>query len=60
MAVSGAQEGLEFARQEIPHLILSDVSMPVMDGIEFCRLVRADAKLSGVPVMLVTAVRKGY
>ncbi|HZH35111.1 MAG TPA: response regulator, partial [Pyrinomonadaceae bacterium] len=34
-------EGLEIARRESPALIISDVMMPEMDGIEFCREIRA-------------------
>lgn len=58
LTASGAQEGLEIAQHEIPQLIISDVSMPGMDGIELCRLVRANEKLRSVPIMLVTAIRK--
>jgi PAS domain S-box-containing protein len=49
---------LDIARQEIPDLILSDVSMPVMDGIELCRAVRDDEKLRTIPIMLITAFLK--
>lgn len=56
-AFSG-REGLELAKREIPDLIISDVTMPGMDGFEFCRLIRADEKLRGIPIMLNTAIRK--
>ena len=52
------REGLEIALREMPHLILSDVSMPVMNGIELCRLVRSDERLRTTPIMLITALRK--
>ena len=52
------QSALEIARGQIPDLILSDVAMPVMDGIELCRKVRADQSLKTVPIILVTAQRK--
>ena len=46
---------LETAKRIIPDLILSDVSMPAMDGIELCRAIRDDEKLRTIPIMLVTA-----
>jgi CheY-like chemotaxis protein len=55
---SDVRAALELAQRDMPSLIISDVSMPAMDGIEFCRLARADEKLRRVPIMLVTAVRK--
>ena len=49
-------EGLEQAHAWQPDVILSDVMMPAMDGFEFCRHIRADARLSQVPIILVTAL----
>jgi class 3 adenylate cyclase len=48
-------EALEAARREAPDLILLDVTMPRMDGLEACRRLRSDPKLGFVPVILVTA-----
>jgi PAS domain S-box-containing protein len=56
-AMSGF-EALELARSCNPNLILSDVSMPEMDGIELCRKIRSDALLRNVPILLVSAHRK--
>jgi two-component system cell cycle sensor histidine kinase/response regulator CckA len=53
-----AREGLKIARLQPPDMIISDVSMPGMDGIELCRRVRADQKLHTVPIILITALRK--
>jgi signal transduction histidine kinase len=47
--------GLASARQATPDLIVADVMMPVMDGYELCRRLRADPSLGAVPVILVTA-----
>jgi len=48
-------EALEAARGEAPDLILLDVEMPRMDGLEACRRMRNDASLGFVPIILVTA-----
>jgi DNA-binding response OmpR family regulator len=44
------------ARDRAPEIVLSDVNMPGMDGIEFCRAIRADADLRGIYVILATGV----
>jgi two-component system cell cycle sensor histidine kinase/response regulator CckA len=58
LTASEGREALKLALGERPDLIISDVAMPVMDGIELCRRVRADSRLSAVPVLLVSAMRK--
>ncbi len=53
---SNGEEALEKATELTPDLILLDVMMPVMDGFEVCRRVRADTLLAEVPVIMVTAL----
>jgi two-component system sensor histidine kinase/response regulator len=53
-AYSGA-EALELVRQEKPELILLDVMMPEMDGIEVCQRLQADEDTRSIPVIFVTA-----
>ena len=53
-AVDG-QQGLERARREVPKLVVCDVMMPVMDGLEFTRRLKADTATSHIPVILLTA-----
>jgi PAS domain S-box-containing protein len=51
-------EGLDLARRERPDMVISDVSMPRMNGLAFCREIRADAELKTVPILLVSALEK--
>jgi signal transduction histidine kinase len=53
LAKDGA-EGLATARKAPPRLIISDITMPVMDGFEMCRAIRQDAALKDLPVILLT------
>jgi len=48
-------EALDTARAEAPDLILSDVMMPDVDGVELCRRLKDDDALRDVPVLLLTA-----
>jgi len=49
------KEGVERARSEKPDIILMDMSLPIMDGWEATRCVKADDATSGVPVIGLTA-----
>jgi PAS domain S-box-containing protein len=53
------QRALELARSLEPDIIISDVVMPEMDGLEFCRRLKQDPRTVGVPVLLASAVRTG-
>jgi two-component system chemotaxis response regulator CheY len=52
-ACNGA-EGLEVLKAKQVDLILSDINMPVMDGLEFLRQIRAERLAAGVPVVMIT------
>nr|WP_278706551.1 hybrid sensor histidine kinase/response regulator transcription factor [Bacteroides intestinalis] len=47
--------GLELLRKEMPDLVICDIMMPGMDGMEFLRLVRGDKTLLHIPVIMLTA-----
>jgi two-component system, cell cycle response regulator len=52
----GGQEGLTAVRSDPPDLILLDVMMPVMDGKEVARRIKADARLPFIPIIMQTAL----
>jgi len=54
MAFDG-QKGLEMASSETPDIILLDMSLPVMDGWEVARNLKADDALKAIPVIALTA-----
>ena len=48
-------DGLKIARKELPDLILLDLMLPGIDGLEVCKRLRADDKLKQVPIIMLTA-----
>ncbi len=54
----GGREALNIVSRENLDLVISDVTMPEMSGVELCRTIRADANLRDIPLMLVSALRK--
>jgi len=53
-ATNGA-EGIEVAERERPDLILMDLSLPVMDGWEATRRIKAQVALQGIPIIALSA-----
>jgi len=53
-AVDG-EAGVEAARRELPQLILMDVQLPKMSGLDATRLLRADAATQHIPIVIITS-----
>ena len=55
ITAADGEAGLAMAREKQPDLILLDIMMPKMDGIEVCKHIRADPSLPFMPIIMVTA-----
>jgi len=53
-AVTG-EEGVRLAKEKLPNLVLMDIQLPGINGIEAFRQIRADAKTARIPVVALTA-----
>jgi len=53
---SNGEEALELAEKEEPQVILLDVDMPGIDGIEVCRRLKEEDKTRFIPIIMVTAL----
>ncbi len=59
VTANNGQSALELAFSLEPDIVVSDVVMPQMDGLQLCRLLKQDPRTSGIPVLLASAVRTG-
>ncbi len=55
LEAANGKEAFGLAKEEIPDLIISDVMMPIMDGIAFCNAIKSEVSTSHIPVLLLTA-----
>ena len=56
LAAADGAEALQLAREKQPHLVLLDIMMPELSGIEVCRQLRADPRTREIRVIVVSAV----
>lgn len=57
IAIAGnGEEAVRKSKEYMPDLIILDIMMPVMDGYEACRLMRADPQTKNIPIIVVTAL----
>jgi diguanylate cyclase (GGDEF)-like protein len=55
LTAQNGQEAVEKTRASLPDIVILDVMMPVMDGLEACRLIKADASTRDIPVIFLSA-----
>lgn len=55
VSAANGREGVRLAAKYVPDLIICDVMMPVMDGLECCRRIKSEISTSHIPVLLLTA-----
>lgn len=54
-AVAGGERGLAVINRELPDLVLLDLMLPGIDGLEICREIRSGEKTKHIPILMVTA-----
>jgi DNA-binding response OmpR family regulator len=55
LAAATGEDGLKAARKELPDLVLLDVMLPGLDGLDVCRVLKNDPTTSHIPVVMLTA-----
>ena len=55
ITASDGEEALKKARSSLPNLIILDLMLPEVDGLDVCKLLRRDQRTSGIPIIMLTA-----
>jgi two-component system, OmpR family, alkaline phosphatase synthesis response regulator PhoP len=53
--VASGEDGLRTAKSKLPNLIVLDLMLPGIDGLEICKLIKADPKTQHIPIVMLTA-----
>jgi two-component system, OmpR family, alkaline phosphatase synthesis response regulator PhoP len=53
--VGSGEEGLKTVKSKLPNLVLLDLMLPGIDGLEICKLIKADPKTQHIPIVMLTA-----
>ena len=59
ISATDGQEAIDLLQEERPDLIITDIQMPNVDGIELIRRLRSQAELSQIPILVMSAYRSG-
>lgn len=60
LIADNGEAALEIARKEFPDLVIADIGMPGMDGLELCRTIKGDSGLASIPVMLLPGAFENF
>ena len=55
LAVRNGEAAIDTAKSEHPELVILDLMLPGIDGLEVCRTLKADSKTSSIPIIMLTA-----
>ncbi|MEW6068817.1 MAG: response regulator [Nitrospirota bacterium] len=58
LEAENGKRGIELAKEHIPHLILMDIQMPIMDGLSALKILKSDHSTSSIPVIAITSYAK--
>ncbi|HNW44578.1 MAG TPA: response regulator [Elusimicrobiales bacterium] len=54
ITAENGQEAVDLARKELPALVMLDIHMPVMDGLQACKQIKEDQVSKNIPVLMLT------
>jgi len=55
LSANNGKKAMELANKSLPDIIITDIMMPELDGIEFCRRIKEAERTSHIPVLMITA-----
>lgn len=55
LGVTSGEDGLKSARNNLPSLVVLDIMLPGLDGLEVCKLLKSDGKTQHIPIIMLTA-----